>query len=68
MITLTTLLGVVGSRSLAIETQKTVDRFLKSDLHIEIKKSSIINQNERGIKFLGFIIYFSNSTKKTQIK
>ena len=68
MITRTTLLGIVGPRNLAIKTQKTVDRFLKSDLHIKIKKNSIINQNEGKIKFLGFIIYLSHFTKKTQTK
>lgn len=62
------LLGIVGPHRLALETQIALDLFLKSDLHLEVKRNAIINRNEKGVNFLGFRVYLPNFHKKTRVK
>ena len=62
------LLGIVGPHKLALETQIAIDSFLKSDLHLEVKRNAIINRNEKGVNFLGFMVYLPNFHKKTRVK
>ena len=62
------LIGVVGSRKLTFSIQKQINTFIKSDLHLEVKKSKIVNRNEGSVKFLGFIIYLAKFHKKTRVK
>jgi retron-type reverse transcriptase len=62
------IIGIVGSRKLARDTQRHVDTFLKSNLHLEVKKNNIVNRNEKGVRFLGFQIYLHSYKKKTRIK
>jgi hypothetical protein len=58
---------MIGSRNLAINVQKQIDRFIMNNLHLKIKQNKIINCNEDSIKFLGFKIYFVKSHKKIKV-
>jgi len=62
------LIGVVGPRSLALNIQKQIDTFIKSDLHLEVTQNKIVNRNEGSVKFLGFTIYLAKFHKKTRVK
>jgi retron-type reverse transcriptase len=63
------LIALGGSRELATESQKRINNFLKSDLHLEVKESRIISRPEgKGAKFLGFRVYLSNRNRKTRVK
>jgi retron-type reverse transcriptase len=62
------LIGIVGPRSLVLNTQKQIDTLIKSDLHLKIKQNRMVNRNEGSVKFLGFQIYFAVFCKKTRVK
>lgn len=62
------IVGIVGPKKLARDTQRHVERFLKSNLHLDVKKNNIVNRNEKGVTFLGFQIYLPSFKKKTRIK
>lgn len=62
------LIGIAGPRSLVLNIQKQIDIFIKSDLHLEVKKNNIVNRNEGSVQFLGFQIYFAAFYKKTRVK
>jgi hypothetical protein len=59
---------MIGSKSLVFNAQKQIDIFVKSDLHLKIKQSKVMNRNENYVKFLGFQIYFATFCKKTKVK
>ena len=61
-------MGIVGPHKLATDTRQAIDTFLKSDLHLEVKKNDIVNRNEKGVTFLGFRIYLPSFHKKTRVK
>jgi len=61
------LIGMIGSRNLALNVQKQINRFIVNNLHLKIKQNKIINCNEDSIKFLGFKIYFAKSYKKLKL-
>ena len=58
---------MIGSRNLALNVQKQINRFIVNNLHLKIKQNKIINCNEDSIKFLGFKIYFAKSYKKIKV-
>ncbi len=62
------IVGVGGPGRLAVETQKRIDNFLKSDLHLEVKENRILNRTAGKVNFLGFRIYLSERSKKTRAK
>lgn len=62
------LLGIVGPRKFAMEIRSKIDLFLKSNLHLKIKKNTIVNRNEKSVLFLGFAIYFPTFNKKIRTK
>lgn len=62
------LVGIVGSKKIAVSVQKQINTFIKSNLHLEIKHSKIINRNEGSVPFLGFRIYLAKFHKKTRVK
>ena len=62
------IVGVAGPRSLAVEIQRRIDTFLKSDLHLEVKENRILSRTAGGVNFLGFRIYLSDRSKKTRVK
>ena len=60
--------GIVGPRRLAIDTQTEIDKFIKGNLHLEVKKNSIVSRNEKGVMFLNFLIYMPSFRNKTRTK
>ena len=60
------LIGIVGPKNFAENVRDEVDRFIKGDLHLEIKKNELINRNTKGVTFLGYNIRLSAINKKTQ--
>ena len=62
------IVGVAGPKSLAVEVQRRIDTFLKSDLHLEVKDNRILNRSAGGVNFLGFRVYLSDRSKKTRVK
>jgi len=62
------LLGIIGPRSYAEACRTEINKFLKSNLHLEVKKDNMVNRNEKGVKFLGYSIYLPKFNKKTSIK
>lgn len=60
------ILGIVGSKSFAMEVKNSVNTFLKSNLHLNVKKDMLINRNSKGTKFLGYLIYLPTFNKKTR--
>ena len=61
------LIGVVGPKKFAIETRNKINGFIKSNLHLQIKKDTIINRNNKSVPFLGFLIKLPTVRKKTRI-
>ena len=62
------IVGVAGPRSLAVDIQRRIDSFLKSDLHLEVNENRILSRTAGGVNFLGFRIYLSDRSKKTRVK
>lgn len=52
------LIGVINSKLFAATIKAKVDQFVKSDLHLDIKKNSLVNRYENVVTFLGFVISF----------
>ena len=61
------LIGIVGPKKFTIQIRNEINGFIKSNLHLQIKKDVIINRNERSILFLGFLIKLPAVRKKTRI-
>lgn len=61
------LIGIVGPKAFADKIRKTINTFLKGNLHLSIKKDKIINRNEPAIPFLGFLIGLPQVRKKKRI-
>jgi hypothetical protein len=61
------LIGIVGPKKFAIQIKNGINGFIKSSLHLQIKKDEIINRNERSILFLGFLIKLPTVLKQTRI-
>nr|UBY46104.1 hypothetical protein [Porphyridium purpureum]UBY46130.1 hypothetical protein [Porphyridium purpureum] len=51
------LIGIEGSKNLALNLCNKIDNFVKSNLHFTIKSNKIINRNEGAVAFLNFIVY-----------
>ena len=62
------LLGIVGPKSFAIKTTNQIKIFIRGNLKLNIKNTKIINRNEAGVKFLGFIVYLPQFRKKAKVK
>jgi len=58
------LIGVVGSRNFANKLQKDINQFIKANLHLKIKKDTIIHRNEGAVTFLGHLIKLQEYRKK----
>lgn len=50
------LIGIVGSKEFAFKIKNEINEFLKSNLHLQIKKNNMINRNNKSLLFLGFLI------------
>ena len=44
-----------------------MNSFIKSNLHLEVKKDSIVHRNEKSIKFLNHLISFREYKLKTSV-
>ena len=61
------LVGVVGSKKMAVSIQKQINTFIKSNLHLKIKQNKIVNRNQGSVPFLGFRIYLAKFHKKLEL-
>lgn len=59
------LVGIVGSREFALQIRKDLNNFIKSNLHLEVKKNNLVSRNDKPVKFLGHFIDFSEYKVKT---
>jgi retron-type reverse transcriptase len=62
------LIGIVGPKLFAVKTTKQIKTFILGNLKLNIKDTKIINRNEAGVKFLGFIVYLPQFRKKAKVK
>jgi retron-type reverse transcriptase len=62
------VLGIGGPRALAVEVQRRIDNFVKSNLHLEVKQNDIVSRNKGPINFLGFLVYLSKFRRKSRVK
>lgn len=60
------ILGIGGSKRLALTTRKQIDTFLKSNLHLDVSHNAVVNRNEGPVKFLGFLLRLSHFRRKTR--
>ena len=60
------IIGIIGLKSFAIKIKNLVNMFLKSNLHLNIKKDILINRNSKGAKFLNYLIYLPTSNKTSK--
>jgi hypothetical protein len=58
------LVGIVGSKEFALNIQKSIILFFKSDLHFNINNSTISSQYEKGILFCNYYIYCGSVKRK----
>lgn len=61
------LIGIVGPKQFATQIRNEINGFIKSNLHLHIKKDNIINRNNKSILFLGFLIKLPTVYKKTRL-
>jgi retron-type reverse transcriptase len=59
------LIGIVGSREYAVQVRKDINNFLKSSLHLEVKKDNLVHRNDGPVIFLGHKIRLSEFQVKT---
>jgi len=59
------LIGVVGSREYAVQVRKDINNFLKSSLHLKVKKDNLVHRNDGPVIFLGHKIRLSEFKVKT---
>lgn len=61
------LVGIVGSRKFALQIRKDLNNFIKSNLHLEVKKDNLVSRNDKPVKFLGHLIGFNQYKVKTSV-
>jgi retron-type reverse transcriptase len=59
------LIGIVGSREYAVQVRKDINNFLKSSLHLKVKKDNLVHRNDGPVIFLGHKIHLSEFQVKT---
>lgn len=59
------LVGIVGSREFALQVRKDLNTFIKSNLHLEVKKDTLVSRKDKPVKFLGHLIGLSEYKVKT---
>jgi hypothetical protein len=62
------LVGIEGNRQFVEQIRKDINNFLKSNLHLEIKKDNVIQQNKGVIYFLGHVLKLQEYKVKTDKK
>lgn len=61
------LIGVVGSKALAVQIRKEVNQFLTGDLKLTVKKDELVNRNAGRVRFVGFEIDLPRFRQKVNI-
>ena len=61
------IIGVVGSWKYAAQIRKDLNNFIRSNLHLEVRKDSIVHRNEKSIKFLNHLIGFREYKLKPSV-
>jgi hypothetical protein len=61
------LIGIVGSRKYAVKISKYLNSFVKSNLHLKIKKDLVVYHNEKPVTFLNHLISFREYTSKPSV-
>jgi retron-type reverse transcriptase len=59
------LIGIVGDRKFAIQVRSDINNFIKSDLHLNLKKDHILHRNDGSVTFLGHLISLVEFKAKT---
>lgn len=59
------LIGARGSREYAVQVRKDFNNFLKSSLHLNVKKDNLVHRNDDPVIFLGHKIRLSEFKVKT---
>jgi retron-type reverse transcriptase len=62
------LIGIIGSRKYALQVKQDITNFLKSNLHLDVSKSELVNRNEGKVSFLGHFIKLVNLKMKTRVQ
>lgn len=62
------LLGIVGPKLLAVDISNKIKNFVWKNLHVSCINISMVNRNEKGVRFLGFIINLLQFRKKVVFK
>lgn len=61
------LLGIVGSRAFALKVRKDINDFLRGNLHMGVKKDSLVHRNEGAVEFLGHKIRLQEYKEKHNV-
>jgi hypothetical protein len=56
----------LGLNRLLVEVRTRATDFIRSNLHLDVSKCSLICRNDKGVKFLGFLIYLPTFSKKVR--
>jgi hypothetical protein len=62
------LIGTTGSRKYALQVRQDVINFIKSNLHLDVNISELVNRNEGKVTFLGHFIKLVSLRMKTRIR
>lgn len=60
------VIGIVGPKAFAIKIKTRVNDFIRSNLNLDVSKRSLINRNDKRVKFLGFLICLPTFSKKVR--
>lgn len=61
------LIGIAGSRKYAVQIREDLNNFIKSNLHLEIKKDTIFHRSEKFVRFLDHLLIFREHKLKTSV-
>jgi retron-type reverse transcriptase len=62
------LIGIIGSRKYALQVRQDVTNFIKSNLHLDVSRSELVNRNEGKVTFLGHSIKLVSLIMKTRVQ
>ena len=61
------LIGIAGSREFALQIRKYLNNFIRSNLHLKIKKDHLTSCHNKQVEFLGHFVSFSKYKKEKNI-
>ena len=62
------LIGIIGSRKYALQVRQDVTNFIKSNLHLDVSRSELVNRHEGKVTFLGHSIKLVSLIIKTRVQ